>query len=156
MSQTSYVNEQSVSFAGMLADARFNEIISAAAEGAIAFGTGVVAGTDTVNEVKAPANTSGVFRGIAVHHHKMPVSGVARYEDTEMVSILTKGQAWVNCATGAAIALSDTPYMIGSGAEAGYFTSATTGTQAMTGLAFASTYATGSTPAMVRIDINKP
>lgn len=42
-----------------------------------------------------PTYTSdNLFRGIALHIHKAPVNGLARYENTESVSVLRQGVAW--------------------------------------------------------------
>jgi len=154
MSQTSYPLNQALAFAGMKADARFDEVVSYQADGAVAFGSGVIAGSNAETEVKIPAGNTTGFRGVAVHIHKAPVSGNARYEDTEMVSVLRKGRAWVPVV--GTIAMGDAPRLIHTGGNAGAFTAGTTGSSAITGLEFASSYDTSSANAIALLDINLP
>lgn len=99
MSQTSYTIDQPEAFAGMKGDSEFDNIESAAAEGAVGFGLGLEAGTDDVNQVKIPADANGVFRGISVHQHVEPLAGVAQYLDTETVSVMRKGKVWMQIET---------------------------------------------------------
>jgi hypothetical protein len=149
--QTSYDLNMAAAFAGMKADARYDEVISFQAESAIAFGRGVVAGTNAATQVKQPT-AGGTFKGIAVHTHKQPSSaGVARYEDTEMVNVMRKGRVWVEVS--GVIALGNAVRMLNSG---GQFTAATTGSTAISGCEFASAYATSSSPAIALLDINLP
>lgn len=154
MSQTSYDLNQGQAFAGMKADARFDEVVSFQAEGAVAFGLGVIRGTAPETEVKIPAGATTGFRGVALHIHKEPVAGLCRYEDTEMVSVLRKGRAWVPVV--GTIAVTDTVRLIHTGGNAGMFTAATTGSTAISGLEFAGAYATSGSPAIALLDINLP
>ncbi len=96
MSQTSYNAEQGIALAGMKADSRFDEVESFAAESAVAFGLGVIAGTDPAKQVKVAAAVGDTFRGIALHTNKaQTVAGVSQYDDKDTVSVMRKGVAWV-------------------------------------------------------------
>lgn len=153
MPQTSYDLNQGVAYAGMKADARYDEVVSFQAESAIAFGRGVVAGTNASTQVKQPT-AGGTFKGVAVHTHKVPttINGNARYEDTEMVNVMRKGLVWVDCQTGSAIGITTAVRMMDA---TGKFTGQTTGSSAISGCAFASTYATTGT-ALVALELNLP
>lgn len=94
--QSDYNINMREAIAGQLAEIKNYDIENGAAEGAIDFGFGVVAGTDAAKQVKLPAADSDVFRGVAGHTHKeQNSSGAARYEDTEAVNVVRKGVVWV-------------------------------------------------------------
>jgi len=157
MAQTSYDRDQGLAFAGMKADARFDEVVSYQAEGAIAFGLGVVRGTDKERQVIVPnGTTTGMaMQGLALYTHKEPVAGAARYEDKEMVSVLRKGRVWVPVV--GTITTADAPRIIDTGTDAGKFTAATTDSTAIAGLQFESSYdATTSDLALALLDVNLP
>lgn len=155
MSQTSYDRNYGEAFAGMKADARYDEVISRQAEGAIDFGHGVVRGTDAERQCKEPSTTGDVFLGIALHRHKQPSSGVARYEDTETVDVLRKGQVWAKIKD-VAITAGDEAYLETGTSGNGCFTNATSGTTISTGCSFDQNYASGASRAIARLDINEP
>lgn len=54
MSQTSYIRDHAIAYAGLQADSGFDYDISRVAEGAIGFGLGAVAGTDAEEQVRVP------------------------------------------------------------------------------------------------------
>lgn len=155
MSQTSYDRNYDAAFAGMKADARYDEVISRQAEGAIDFGRGVVRGTDGEKQCKIPASTSDVFLGLALHRHVQPSGGVARYEDKTTVDVMRKGQAWVKIAN-VAVSAGDEAYLETGTTSAGVFTNATSGTTLSTGCTFDSDYATSASSQLARLDINEP
>ncbi len=97
MSQESYNIDQPEAFAGLKGDAGFDRVESFLAEGEIAFGLGLIEGTDPVTQVKVPSGTGDVVRGISLHQHleKALITGVASYKDEEAVSVMRQGLVWM-------------------------------------------------------------
>jgi len=97
MSQTEYNIDQPEAFAGLKGDAGFDRVESFLAEGAIGFGLGLIAGTNTEREVKIPTATGGEVRGISLQQHveKTLITGVAEYKDEEAVSVIRQGLVWM-------------------------------------------------------------
>lgn len=90
-----------------------------------------------------------VFRGIALHTHKATVNGLNRYEQYEPVSVLRKGQAWVE--TGVAVTADETAYVDATGAI-GKFTNVSSGNM-VTGGKFRSTVGVAG---LAIVEINLP
>lgn len=75
-----------------------------------------------------PTYTSDdLFRGVALQTHKeQSVAGVSQYNDTEAVSVMTRGEVWVPAAV--ALAVDDTVYVTVDGT--GKFTNVSSGNMA--------------------------
>ncbi len=112
MSQTAYNLDMDQAYAGLKVDSRFDHVETDQAEesGGIPFGYGVVAGTNPVTQAKLPDADTDTFRGITLHKHKEPVAGVVEYDDTEPMSVLRQGAAWV--VVGEAVAVDAAAYLI--------------------------------------------
>lgn len=127
MSQTAYNINQPEAFAGMKANAEFDNVESFAAETAagIDFGITVAVGTDAVQQVKVPA-AGETIRGIAVHKHvEKQSNGNALYAQNEAVDVLRKGKIWMKAATGNSLAVDGVVYAnIDVASEEGYATHA--------------------------------
>jgi len=152
MGQTDYSLNPAEGFAGMIADSSDTRIKSASAEVEVAFGLGVVAGTDAEKQVALPTADTDVFRGIAVQTHKGGADGeyVAKYEVKDALGYLTKGTVWVDA--NVAVSVDEPAYLIASGADAGKFTNVSTGNIA-TGGKFTKTIAGAG---LSVIEINLP
>jgi len=123
MSQTTYNTEMDEGQEGLVTDLRPNTIISKVAEGAVPFGRALIAGTDPEIQVKIPAAAGGVFRGVSVGTWAMERNTAtnAEYLTTTSVSILRKGEIWVEVKE--AVVVDSPVYYHISGVNAGYFTS---------------------------------
>lgn len=103
MSQLSYSRLQAqVAYEGQKADAGFDDVITAIAEGAVPFGKLVVRGTDADKQGKLPGASADVTTvtsvlGIALHAHdrEQDSSVAADYKDKEAMSVLRQGRCWV-------------------------------------------------------------
>lgn len=120
MSQTSYNLYQDAAHVGLLYDNEPYTMVNAAAEGAIPFGSAVVAGTDAEKQVKVPTATSQVFRGITISTWAQEqIAGDGQYLDTDAVNIIKKGVVWVTVNQNVLV---DAPaFFIYTGADAGKF-----------------------------------
>jgi len=150
MAQTVYELNPERSFPGMLADTSFVNVKSRASEGAIDFGRGVVAGTNDEKQVKIPASSEDIFRGVAVHSHKGGDNYEAKYEDTDAVSVLTRGTIWVE--TAVPVNNDQDAYLVAEGANAGKWTNVSTG-NIKTGGKFCKTIANAG---LTIVEINLP
>jgi hypothetical protein len=153
--QTSYPLNSDIAFAGMKADLGFDRIISKIGEGEINFGRGVVIGT-TDDQVKIPTVVA-TFRGFSVHTHKMPSApglSDAKYNDEDLVSVMTRGTLWVAIETSNTPAIDDPVFVnvaIG-GAELGKVTDVSVGNIA-TGAIFREV---NTSLKLARVEINLP
>jgi hypothetical protein len=107
MSQTSYDLNMAAGQAGQKVNAMYDYVESKAAEGAIPFGRAVVAGTDAEKQVAVASADTETFRGVALFTHSIPqdmdqsatmgeeLTDGAEYRDKDTVSVLRKGQVWV-------------------------------------------------------------
>lgn len=88
-----YQNMMDIAFAGMKADSGEDRVESHAAAAAIPFG--VMVSLDANKRVVAGVGTRTL--GIALHSHAITSDG---YQQYDAVSVMTRGLAWVKCATG--------------------------------------------------------
>lgn len=151
--QINYSTSMTAAMAGMLYDMRNVTIESYACESAaIPFGTAVTPGTDPRKQVKAPTGAGQGFRGIALMefaHEQNPATGVASYQQYEVVNVLRKGAVWVQ--TNGTVAENGVAFYI---AASGLFGSA--GEVTSSGGSRAGVYrtaTTGSGLAVVEIDL---
>lgn len=153
--QTSYTQKMPVAVAGMLGDIRDCTVESYAAEvAAIAFGLGVIAGTDPLKQVKLPATGGGVFRGVSMHEQAQEQglgTGLVSYKVGDAVNTLRKGLIWVQ--TAGAVAIDVPAFFVNSGADAGKFDDLDDGsTDAVPGGVFRSA-TTGAGLALLEINL---
>ena len=99
MTQSTYNAEAAIAFAGMLADsdAMVRSSISRANEeaSAVAYGSGVMFGTDPEVQFLLPALTGFEFAGVAVHSHGREDPTAVGPETDEPNELLRKGRIWV-------------------------------------------------------------
>lgn len=151
MSQTSYDLNQPVAYAGMKLDSRFDTVESYAAEEAIPFGVGVVAGTDPLVQVKIPTADTDTFRGISLQTHKEQLSnGTVQYNQSDAVSTLREGGAYVEASV--AVTVDEPAYVVASGGDAGKFTNVSTSNIGPVGVFKGTIAAAGIVP----VEINLP
>lgn len=116
MAQTSgYGFEMTRAQAGQLADSRENDVLSFAAEGALAFGAPVMRGTDP--EKQAVISDASSFLGIALfeHNHENALDGTgAEYADEEAVSVCIRGAVVVESSVDTVVA-GETAYVTPTG-----------------------------------------
>lgn len=126
--QTSYGFGFAKGVAGGLFDLSAHEVATRQAEGAgIAFGVGVVIGTNKGIDVKLPESgaTSEDFEGVVVHNSvmvEMDMDNKVEIVDKRTVGCLHYGKVWVKTGAKAAPAYKEKVYLITDGAEAGMFT----------------------------------
>lgn len=114
MSQTTgYDFALTVAQAGQLFDIRPDTIITLTAEIAIPFGSPVRRGTDP--ETQALIATASAFEGVAVltQAKEQTLSGVARYEIGDAVSVVKRGAVWVT--TAVAVVAGENAYVTATG-----------------------------------------
>lgn len=141
--QTAYNLEMGNAYAGMLADAGENDIVSRNAEEEIGFGVLVTQGaTDADHGCKLPDADTEKVVGISVHEHNED----GKYLIKATVNCLRKGRIWVTCAT--ACAAGAVAYAI---ATTGQITNASAGNIAV-GVFVNTLAATG----LAQIDVNLP
>jgi hypothetical protein len=100
MSQTTAVLYNPASYLGMLSDLSDNDIVSYAAEGAIAVNKCVRLGTNREKQVAQSGTGVGqgaLVWGFALHDHarELNSAGLSQYASTEAVSVLRRGKMWV-------------------------------------------------------------
>lgn len=100
MSQTSASLYQATAFNGMLADLSDNDIISRAAEGAVAIGRTVRLGTNPEKQVVQSSTAVGqgaLVVGFALHDHAREQSsaGLVQFADKETVNVFKRGRMWI-------------------------------------------------------------
>lgn len=88
-----YEHMMDTAFAGMKADSGEDRVETWPAASAIPFG--VIVGMDSNKRVVAGGGTRTL--GIALHSHSVATDG---YQQHDPVSVMTRGLAWVKCATG--------------------------------------------------------
>lgn len=126
--QTSYGFSFPKGVAGGLYDLSAHNVITRQAEGTwIAFGIGVVIGTNKGTDVKIPTSstTSDDFEGVVVHNSVMvekDVDNKCFIGDKRTVGCLHFGRIWVKTAKNAVPEYNKKVYMITDGDEAGMFT----------------------------------
>ena len=126
--QTSYGFSSPKGVAGGLYDLSAHEVATRQAEGiGVAFGVGVVIGTNKGVDVKVPASsaTSDDFVGVIVHNSVMVEMGMdnkVSIGDKSTVGCLQYGRIWIKTASKAKPAYKEKVYMITDGDEAGLFT----------------------------------
>lgn len=126
--QTSYGFSFPKGVAGGLYDLSAHNVITRQAEGTgIAFGIGVVIGTNKGTDVKIPTSsaTSDDFEGVVVHNSVMvekDVDNKCFIGDKRTVGCLHFGRVWVKTGKDAKPTYNDKVYMITDGEEAGMFT----------------------------------
>ena len=126
--QTSYGFSFPKGVAGGLYDLSAHNVITRQAEGTgLAFGIGVVIGTNKGTDVKIPTSsaTSDDFEGVVVHNSVMVEKNVDNkcfIGDKRTVGCLHFGRIWVKTAKNAVPGYNKTVYMITDGDEAGMFT----------------------------------
>ena len=119
--------------AGQKAGLDFDYVESFAAEGAVAFGHGVVAGTDAAKQVAVASADTETFMGVSVFTHRQEqgidqsvsaggqYSTGAEYRDTDTVNVLRRGRVWVEVT--AEVSAGDDAYVdVTSEGEEGKFT----------------------------------
>jgi len=151
MSQVDYNLRMGEGQEGLITDLRPTTTISKVAEGVIGFGRALVAGTNPTLQVKIPSAKGQVFRGVSIGTWAMERNTAlnAEYIDTSSVSVLRKGEIWVEVKGDVVI---DAPvYYYISGAYAGYFTSViSSATELLPNAVFTSS-AAGGTLATIEI-----
>lgn len=126
--QTSYGFGFPKGVAGGLYDLSAHDVSTKQAEGTgVAFGIGVVVGTNRGTDVKIPtsASTSDEFEGVVVHNSvmvEMDMNNKVSIEDKRTVGCLNFGRIWIKTGANAAPAYKEKVYMITDGNEAGMFT----------------------------------
>jgi hypothetical protein len=100
MSQTTVSQYGAAAFMGMLADISHNDILSYAAEGAVAIGRTVRLGTNKEKQVIQSGTGVGqgaLVVGFSVHDHAREQSsaGLVQFADKETVNVLKRGRIWV-------------------------------------------------------------
>lgn len=130
MTQLNYRLYMDKGLPGQPADAGFTDKNSFAAENDINFGYAVIAGTDPVNQVKAPVTSPGDFMGISIASMTttQDANGNGIYRTTKTVSVLRRGRIWVPVI--ANVVANTAAYYVYSGADAGKFTGTKTGATA--------------------------
>ncbi len=103
--QTSYLINQAIALAGMIADLGFQERRSFIAEGPVDFGIAVSGGTDKEKQVIAGGTD---FYGISYRsiEREGQANGTINYLDKDTVGVLREGYIWVTLAVGAAVGAS--------------------------------------------------
>lgn len=97
-----------------------DQVDSFAAEGAVLFGRGVIAGTDPNKQVKV-ADAAGLFRGVACFTHtREQLDGVAQYLDKDTVNVFKSGRIYVET-TEAVVAGDVAKVVIAAGVDQGKF-----------------------------------
>lgn len=126
--QTSYNFGFPKGVAGGLFDLSAHEVVTRQAEGSgIAFGVGVVVGTNKGTDVTIPkaAATAEDFEGVVVHNSVMvekDMDNKVIIEAKRTVGCLHHGKIWVKTGTAAKPAYKEKVYLITDGDEAGLFT----------------------------------
>lgn len=126
--QTSYGFGFPKGVAGGLFDLSAHDVTTRQAEGnGVAFGLGVVVGTNKGTDVKIPtsAATSDDFEGVVVHNSVMvekDMNNNVSIDSKRTVGCLHFGRIWVQTGSSAAPAYKEKVYMITDGEEAGKFT----------------------------------
>ena len=121
--------------AGQKAGLDFDHVESFAAEGAVAFGHGVVAGTDAAKQVAVASADTETFMGVSLFTHKQAqgidmsasmgdqFSTGAEYRDKDTVNVLRRGRVYVEVT--AEVDAGDDAYVdVTSDGEEGKFTDA--------------------------------
>jgi len=148
----SYNLYQGAAFAGLLYDIEGRRIVSACAEGVIAFGSAVVPGTDATKQVKVPSATGQVFRGVAVSTWaKEQVAGVGQYADKDSVNIAKQCVIWVE--VNGNVVVDEAAYFVYTGADAGKFRADNTDADAVPTGVFRSSANSGE---LALLEINLP
>ena len=128
--QTSYGFGFPKGVAGGLFDLSVHEVKTRQAEGnGIAFGLGVVVGTNKGTDVKIPVSsaTSDEFEGVVVHNSVMvekDMDNNVSIAGKRTVGCLHFGKIWVQTGAEASPAYKEKVYLITDGDEAGKFTTA--------------------------------
>jgi hypothetical protein len=89
--QLTYPLEMTKGYPGQIADMMPKEIISKAAEGAIAFGVAVQAGTDPDKQVAPVTNKTPVGVSVRSIDRENDAAGDCAYADTETVGVMQRG-----------------------------------------------------------------
>lgn len=126
--QTSYDFGFPKGVAGGLFDLSAHDVTTRQAEGdGVAFGLGVVVGTNKGTDVKLPATgaTSDDFEGVVVHNSVMvekDMDNNVSINSKRTVGCLHFGRIWVQTGAAAKPAYKEKVYLITDGDEAGKFT----------------------------------
>ncbi|RHQ50905.1 hypothetical protein DWY37_03715 [Roseburia sp. AF25-13LB] len=126
--QTSYGFGFPKGVAGGLFDLSAHDVTTRQAEGdGVAFGLGVVVGTNKGTDVKLPATgaTSDDFEGVVVHNSVMvekDMDNNVSIDSKRTVGCLHFGRIWVQTGEKAKPVYKDKVFLITDGAEAGKFT----------------------------------
>ena len=123
--------------AGQKVGLDFDHVESFAAEGAVPFGVGVVAGTDAAKQVAVASADTETFMGVSVFTHRQEqgidqgasmgaqYSTGAEYRDKDTVNVLRRGRVWVEVT--AEVDAGDDAYVdVTSDGEEGKFTDVAT------------------------------
>ena len=154
MTQLNYNLYMAEKHIGMISDARPHLIETKAAEGVVPFGYGIVEGTDPLTQVKVPAVTGKVFRGIAVSTwaQEQNALGDGEYVEKDAVNVLRQGEIWVE--VNANVVVDDPVFIVyGAGADAGKFRNDDTSADAVPTGVFKSTANSGE---LALVEINLP
>lgn len=114
--------------AGQRVDMTQGRVRSFAAEGAIPFGRGVVAGTGD-DQCTLPTSASDRFLGVSMFTHaaEQDATGFAQYLDTSTVSVETESPIWMESV--ATVVAGESAYVIvTAGDDQGKITNSATGT----------------------------
>lgn len=126
--QTSYGFGFPKGVAGGLFDLSAHEVSTRQSEGeGVAFGVGVVVGTNKGTDVKLPTadSTADQFEGVVVHNSVMAeldMNNKLNIGEKRTVGCLHHGKIWVKTGENAAPAYKEKVYLIVEGEEAGLFT----------------------------------
>jgi hypothetical protein len=126
--QTNYSFGFSKGVAGGLLDLSAHDVVTRQAEGdGIAFGLGVVVGTNKGSDVKIPAAgaVASDFEGVVVHNSVMvekDMDNNVSIDSKCTVGCLHSGRIWVQTGANAAPAYKEKVYLITDGKETGMFT----------------------------------
>jgi len=160
--ESSYGFELDVAQAGQKAGLDFDHVESFAAEGTVAFGHGVVAGTED-NQVAVAAADTDDFVGVSVFTHRVPqgidqsasegelYSTGAEYRDGDAVNVLRRGRVYAEVT--ANVSAGEDAYVdVLTSGEEGKFTNVSTDNLA-TGGVFRSSASTGE---LAVVEVNLP
>ena len=101
--------------------------------GALKPGLGVVAGTKAGVEIAIPTSASAALEGVVTNNRttEFDMDGKMRMVKGASVGVMRYGRIYVRVAAGVEPAYGDAAYVVATGEEAGFFTTASSGTIAV-------------------------
>lgn len=132
MAQLEYGYSIPKGVAGGKVDLACDEVVTRlneAEDGKMKYGMGAVVGTSAGSSVKVPAAASDVFEGVVLYlpNTEQDMNGKVVVKKDASLGIVKHGKVWVRLATDVTPTYGADVYVVATGTEAGYFTTASEG-----------------------------